>query len=92
MAARKSGHLAEVGVRLRDYFSIYDLGTSLKQCLEKLQRNFIFIPGLGGTHFLPELVGPAVAAELLLTGRTISADEALKLGIISKVLYLFCYL
>jgi enoyl-CoA hydratase/carnithine racemase len=42
-------------------------------------------PGMGGTHFLPNLVGPAVAAELLLTGRTITAEEALRLGIISKV-------
>ena len=40
---------------------------------------------MGGTHFLPELVGPAIAAELLLTGRTISAEEALEMKIVSKV-------
>jgi enoyl-CoA hydratase/carnithine racemase len=41
--------------------------------------------GMGGTHFLPELVGPAVAADLLLTGRTVAAEELLELKIVSKV-------
>ncbi len=40
---------------------------------------------MGGTHFLPELVGPAVAADLLLTGRTVPAEELLELKIVSKV-------
>lgn len=41
--------------------------------------------GWGATQRLPRLVGPAVAAELLLTGRRIKAEEALRLGVVSAV-------
>lgn len=43
-------------------------------------------PGMGSTHFLPQIVGRASAAELLLTGKTISAQEALEYGIVSQSL------
>jgi hypothetical protein len=39
-------------------------GKSAKKWREN--QNWNKISGLGGTFFLPELVGPAVAAELLL--------------------------
>ncbi len=42
-------------------------------------------PGMAATHFLPQVVGPAAAAELMLTGRTITAEEALGMGLVSKV-------
>jgi len=42
-------------------------------------------PGMGATHFLPALVGPSKAAELLLTGRVISAAEAAACGLVSEV-------
>src|SRR3954467_1460272 len=42
--------------------------------------------GMGGTHLLPEVVGEAHARDLLLTGRTVDADEALRLGLVSRVL------
>ncbi len=43
------------------------------------------IPGDGGAYFLPRLVGPAKAMELLLTGDVLTAKEALDLGIVNKV-------
>jgi enoyl-CoA hydratase len=43
------------------------------------------IPGCGGTQILPRLVGEKKAKELIFTGRMISAEEALKLGIINQV-------
>jgi enoyl-CoA hydratase len=43
------------------------------------------IPGFGGTQRLPRLIGPAAALDLLLTGRTVSADEALALGLVQRV-------
>lgn len=42
-------------------------------------------PDYGGTYFLPQLVGPSVAAELFYTGEMIDAATALKLGIVNRV-------
>jgi len=42
-------------------------------------------PDYGGTFFLPELVGPAKAAEMFYTGDMIDAAEALRLGIVNRV-------
>ena len=42
-------------------------------------------PDYGGTHFLPQLVGPAKAAELFYTGDMIDAKTALRLGIVNQV-------
>ncbi|WP_141003396.1 enoyl-CoA hydratase/isomerase family protein [Nocardioides humi] len=42
-------------------------------------------PGMAGTYLLPDVVGPAAARELFLTGRLVDADEALGLGLVSRV-------
>lgn len=43
------------------------------------------IPGWGGTQRLPRLVPMAKAAELLLMGNTIDANEAYRIGLINKI-------
>jgi 3-hydroxypropionyl-coenzyme A dehydratase len=45
-------------------------------------------PGWGGTQRLMRLVGPAKAKELVFTGKMISAEEALQLGLVNKVISL----
>src|SRR4051812_16040980 len=42
-------------------------------------------PGMGGTHRLPRLVGPAKAKDLIYTGRFVDAREALEIGLVDAV-------
>lgn len=44
------------------------------------------IPGYGGTQRLPRLIGKGAALEMLLTGGMISAERALQLGLVNKIL------
>lgn len=55
----------------------------------KLGASFVRLglhPGMGISWLLPEVVGDAAARDLLLTGRLVDADEALRLGLVTRVI------
>src|SRR5687767_2974596 len=47
--------------------------------------NLGILPGYGGTQRLARLVGKGIALDLLLSGRQISATEALQIGLVNRV-------
>lgn len=44
------------------------------------------IPGFGGTQRLPRLIGESRALEVMLSGRTIKADEGLQIGLYNRLI------
>jgi len=44
------------------------------------------IPGYGGTQRLPRAVGTARALELIMTGRTVDAEEAARIGLVNRLI------
>jgi 2-(1,2-epoxy-1,2-dihydrophenyl)acetyl-CoA isomerase len=50
-----------------------------------LEVRFGLIPDLGGPHQLPRLIGPMRAKDLIWTGRAVDAQEAERIGLVSRV-------
>jgi enoyl-CoA hydratase/carnithine racemase len=66
------------------------LGTDIRIIAEDAQFTMAepalgIVPDLGGTKRLVDLVGYSIAAEICLTARRVGADEALRIGLASRV-------
>ena len=66
------------------------LACDLRIASESASIGFTFLrvglhPDWGGSYFLPRLVGPAIAAEFILTGGMISAERGERLGLFNRV-------
>lgn len=67
------------------------LASDIRIAGESMRMNAAFIRiglsacDIGVSYFLPRLVGTSVASELLLTGRFIHAERALRVGLVSEV-------
>lgn len=51
-----------------------------------VETKLAIIPGGGGTQLLPRLVGPAVAKELIFTGRILDGKQAFNIGLVNHVI------
>ncbi|UMZ72954.1 enoyl-CoA hydratase/isomerase family protein [Natranaerofaba carboxydovora] len=68
----------------------FALACDFRICTEdaKFIQSFVnigLVPDMGGTYLLTQMIGAAKATELIMTGRTVEAKEALELGLVNKV-------
>jgi enoyl-CoA hydratase len=78
-----NGCAAGQGLELALSCDIRVASCEAKFCLPQVQEGLI--PLDGGTQRLPRLIGRSMALELMLTGKTIDASEALKVGLVNHI-------
>ena len=71
------------GLELAISCTLRVVAESAKMALPEVRLGII--PGAGGTQRLPRLIGKGRAAELILTGEMIDAQEALRIGLVNQV-------
>jgi enoyl-CoA hydratase/carnithine racemase len=81
--AKVQGHAYGAGMQLALACDLRIAADDTKMGL--LELNWGLMPDLGGTVWLPRLVGPAKALELMITGARLPADELLALGVVNRV-------
>ena len=67
------------------------LACDMRIATQEAKLGFTFIklginPGMGSEYFLSRLVGPARTLELLMTGDILTAEKALQIGLVNKVI------
>src|SRR5205085_2276641 len=58
---------------------------TIARLLGQPEINLAIVPGWGGTQRLARVCGIGVAKDLILTGRTIDAAEALRVGLVNEI-------
>jgi enoyl-CoA hydratase/carnithine racemase len=81
--AQVQGHAFGAGMQLALACDLRIVADDVRMGL--LELNWGLMPDLGGTVWLPRLVGPAKALELMMTGARLAADELLSLGVVNRV-------
>src|SRR5262249_54139337 len=81
--AALNGAVAGVGATLPLQWDVRLAGESTRITFVFVKRGLV--PEAASTWLLPRIVGVSRAAELLLSGRLVRADEALAMGLVSRV-------
>ena len=71
------------GLKLAMACSLRVAGSSARLGLPEVKLGLI--PGAGGTQRLPHLVGRGRALDIMLTGREVDAEEALRIGLVDRL-------
>jgi len=83
LVAAVSGHCLGGGCELAMYADVVVAARRSRFGLPETQLGLI--PGAGGTQLLPRAIGRAKAADMVLTGRLLDAEEAERAGLVSRV-------
>jgi enoyl-CoA hydratase/carnithine racemase len=83
LIASVGGHAVGAGMDMALMCDLRLASDSARFCESYIRVGMV--PGAGGAWFLPRLVGEAKAMELFLTGDMIGADEALRIGLVNRV-------
>ena len=81
--AKVQGHALGAGMQLALACDIRIVADDCQMGL--LETRWGLMPDLGGTVWLPRLIGPARALEMMVTAARLRADELLALGIVNRV-------
>ncbi len=81
--AAVNGHALGAGLELATACDMRIAGTHAK--MGQPEIHLAIIPGGGGTQRLVRLIGKGHASKLVLTGDAITADEALRIGLVDEV-------
>ncbi len=83
LIAAVNGHAIGVGVTMILPFDLRIAAAGAKLGLAFAKHGLL--PGLGSTHLLPRIVGRARALDLVLSARTLTAEEAAAIGLVNEV-------
>src|SRR3546814_6901831 len=67
------------------YFFFFKQKTAYEMRISDWSSDVCSSDLMGGSHTLPRLIGPTLARDLYLTSRSVDAEEALRIGLVSEI-------